>query len=125
MQTGKEKEKDRAHQLVGQLKHFVGIKQADPVPASTPYGGDWLHSKEASSALNPYLPLEHTGPVPPELQADPFAYDPTPWSLRQSELESTKAEVESYQRMKLVWAASMIISWAVTATVVLRALRII
>lgn len=125
MQTGEEKEKDRAHQLVGQLKQLVGLQKADPAPTPNPYGGDWLHSKDSSSALNPYLPLEHTGPVPPELQTDPFAYDPTPWSLRQSEMESTKAEVESYQRMKMIWAASMIISWAVTATVVLRTLRII
>ena len=117
MQRDNRKRKSRTRLLVGQLKSMVGHRLADQAPESGLHGSGGLRSPDLNKGLD-QLPLDYTGPVPPELMTDPFAYDPVPWSIRQ-------AELESHKRMNLIWVASLAVSWAITAVAVLRVLGIL
>ena len=62
-------------------------------------------------------PLENTGPIPAELLKDPFPVVTVPWSMRKAS--------ENKQRERLILASAIIVSWAVTAIALLRALNVL
>ena len=127
MPRAENKVKTSVLMLVGQLKHAVGLQKIETAPGPNPSGSDWRHSLDSNAGMNPYLPLEHTGPVPPELMTDPFAsYDSVPWSIRLAEIEGRQKEIEKGRGMtNLIWATSLLVSWAITAVTLLRLLRVI
>jgi len=64
-------------------------------------------------------PLDETGPIPVELQGDPFPGESIPWGMQMAEIDRDKT------RERFVWASAVLVSWSVTGVLILRALNIL
>jgi hypothetical protein len=67
-------------------------------------------------------PLDNTGPIPAEFLNDPYAVEIVPLTTPATVIQ---VEQRFLTQERLIWISAIVVSWAVTAVAVLRALRIL
>jgi hypothetical protein len=68
-------------------------------------------------------PLDHTGPIPPEYQRDPYAVEVFPLPTENTSSASPKPRVQIQER--LLWASTVVVSWSITVVAILKVLGIL
>ena len=68
-------------------------------------------------------PLDHTGPIPPEYQRDPYAVEVFPLPTEDAPDASSKPRLQIQER--LIWASAIVVSWSITVVAILKVLGVL
>ena len=96
--------------------HLVHVEDYLPHRSNLSAGGAITQTQTAGPTGSP---LDNAGPIPVELQRNPFPGDSTPWGLQMAVIDRDRT------RERLVWASAALVSWLVTGVLLLRALNIL
>jgi len=96
--------------------HLVHIEDYLPHRSNLSAGGAITQTRTEGPTGSP---LDNAGPIPVELQRNPFPGDSTPWGLQMAVIDRDRT------KERLVWASAVLVSWLVTGFILLRALNIL